>query len=194
MAVAEGGVEGRTTARLTTATTLAIGLVGAALYAFANWTTFAITIPGTDDVSLRPQFALVIFIGFAFGPVAGFITGFVGNVVGDGLAGYGAFSAWPWSLANGLVGLLSGVFGAMLASRAAAGASQAIMAGVAGVLATVIGFLVIFVEVWTQSLSVQEILTTEYVPTVLVNSVMAALITPIVVHYWSPLHDFFGRR
>jgi energy-coupling factor transport system substrate-specific component len=194
VAVAEGNVEARTTPRLTTGTTLAIGLVGAALYAFANWTTFAITIPGTDDVSLRPQFALVIFIGFAFGPLAGFITGFVGNVVGDWLANYGAFSAWPWSVANGLVGLLSGVFGAMLATRVAGGASRAIMAGVAGVLATVMGFLVIFVEVWTQDLTVQEILTTEYIPTVLVNGVMAAVITPIVVHYWWPLHAFFGRR
>ncbi|HEX2194265.1 MAG TPA: ECF transporter S component [Candidatus Limnocylindria bacterium] len=180
--------------RISTAVALAAGLVGAALYAFANWSTVAIAIPGTDDVSLRPQFALVIFIGFAFGPLAGFVAGFVGNVVGDWLTGFGAFAAWPWSLANGLVGLLSGAFGMLLAGRSASALSRAIMAGVAGVTATVLGFLVIWLELWTQpELGFDYILTREYLPTVVVNSVVAALITPLVVRFWDPLHEFFGR-
>jgi LytS/YehU family sensor histidine kinase len=173
---------------------LAIGLLGAALYAFANWTTFAIAIPGTDDVSLRPQFALVVFIGFAFGPLAGFVAGFAGNVVGDALTGFGAFAAWPWSLANGMVGLLSGLFGAWIVSRPDGRGSRAIMAGVAGVVATLLGFLVIWVELLTQpDLGAEHILTREYLPTVLVNSVVAAIITPLVVRFWAPLHDFFEQ-
>jgi LytS/YehU family sensor histidine kinase len=192
--VAEEGLQARPVGRLSLGTLLGVGLVGAALYAFANWTTFSIAIPGTDDVALRPQFALVVFIGFAFGPLAGFVAGFVGNVVGDALTGFGAFSAWPWSLANGAVGLLSGIFGKFIVERVPRGPSRALMAGVAGVVATVLGFLVIWVELWTQpQLGAEYILTREYLPTVVVNSVVAALITPLVVRFWEPLHDFFGQ-
>lgn len=193
MAVAGGDVEVRAAARLTTGMVLTIGLVGAALYAFANWTTFSIAIPGTDDVSLRPQFAIVVFIGFAFGPLAGFVAGFIGNVVGDWLTGFDLLRVWQWSLANGTVGLLSGMFGAMLVRRVNAGVSRAIMAGVAGVVATVLGFVWIWVELWTQGLSFEFILTREYLPTVVVNSVVAAVITPLVVRFWEPLHSFFGE-
>ena len=194
MTVVDGSVQPRPAGRLTLKSMLGIGLLGAALYAFANWTTFAIAIPGADDVSLRPQFALVVFIGFAFGPVAGFVAGFVGNVVGDWLTEFGAFAAWPWSLANGLVGLLSGIFAALIVRRLAGGPSRAIMAGVAGVVATVLGFLVIWVELWTQPhLGAEYILTREYLPTVVVNSVVAAVITPLVVRFWEPLHEFFGQ-
>ncbi len=194
MTVVDGSVQPRQVGRLSLGTVLGVGLLGAALYAFANWTTFAIAIPGTDDVSLRPQFALVVFIGFAFGPLAGFVAGLLGNVGGDALTGFGAFTAWPWSLANGMVGLLSGVLGAAIAGRVARGPSRAIMAGAAGVVATVLGFLVIWVELWTQPhLGAHYILTREYLPTVIVNSVMAAIITPLVVRFWEPLHDFFGR-
>jgi hypothetical protein len=67
------------------------------------------------------------------------------------------------------------------------------MAGVAGVTATVLGFLLIWVELWTQDLSFEFILTREYLPTVVVNSVVAAVITPLVVRFWEPLHSFFGE-
>jgi hypothetical protein len=62
------------------------------------------------------------------------------------------------------------------------------------VVATLLGFLVIWVELWTQPhLGAEHILTREYLPTVLVNSVVAAVITPVVVRFWEPLHDFFGQ-
>jgi LytS/YehU family sensor histidine kinase len=191
--VAEGSARPRAAGRLSFGALLGVGLVGAALYAFANWTTFSIGIPGTDDVALRPQFALVVFVGFAFGPLAGFVAGFVGNVVGDALTGFGAFTAWPWSLANGLVGMLSGIFAMLVVERVRSGPSRAIMAGVSGVVATVLGFGVIWVELWTQPhLGGEYILTREYLPTVVVNSAVAAVITPLVVRFWEPLHDFFG--
>ena len=42
-------------------------------------------------------------------------------------------------------------------------------------------------------LGAEHILTREYLPTVLVNSVVAAIITPLVVRFWAPLHDFFEQ-
>ncbi|HET6380102.1 MAG TPA: ECF transporter S component [candidate division Zixibacteria bacterium] len=176
-----------------TTRTIVYAAIGAALYAAANWTTFAIQIPGTENVSLRPQFALVTFFGFAFGPIVGFLTGFVGNVVGDQLTGWGAFTSWPWSLANGAAGLLAGVFGTMWARREGTG-GLIVSVAIAAVLATVLGFLLIFIELITQpELGFNTILTAEYIPTVLTNSVAAAILTPILVLAWEPLREQLGR-
>lgn len=167
---------------------LAVGLLGAALYAFANWTTLAIPIPGTDDVSIRPQFALLTFFGFVFGPMVGLVMGFVGNLVGDWLSAVNVGTAWPWSVANGLVGLLSGIGAAILVRRDTPSRRRAYLAGVAAVVATVIGFLFIWVELVTQpELGSAYILNHEYLPTVAVNSLVAAIVTPLLILGWEPL-------
>lgn len=168
--------------------------IGAALYALFNWISFGIAMPGTNDVSVRPHYGLLTFFGFAFGPVVGFLTGFVGNVVGDQLTGWGAFTSWPWSVANGIAGLLAGLFPVWMAGRMTSGGNRAIMAAVAGVVATVIGFLFIFVELVTQSeLGFDSILTVEYIPVIIGNSIAAAIVTPILVYAWEPLRDQLGR-
>jgi energy-coupling factor transport system substrate-specific component len=168
--------------------------IGAALYAVANWTTFAIQIPGTENVSVRPQFGLVTFFGFAFGPVVGFLVGFVGNTVGDQLAYGSAFGSWWWSVANGLAGLVAGLFPVMMASRMTTPTNRAVTAAVAGVVGTVIGFLFIWIELIIQpEMGFNAILTTEYIPVIIGNSIAAAIVTPILVLAWEPLREQLGR-
>lgn len=168
--------------------------IGAALYALFNWLSFGIAVPWSNDVSVRPHYGLLTFFGFAFGPVVGFLTGFVGNVVGDQLTGWGAFTSWQWSIANGLAGMIAGLFPFWMASRMSSPGSKAVTAAVAGVVATVIGFLFIFVELVTQQeLGFNAILTTEYIPTIIVNSIAAAIVTPILVLAWEPLKEQLGR-
>lgn len=168
--------------------------IGAALYAVFNWISFAIQIPGAESVSVRPHYGLLTFFGFAFGPVVGFLTGFVGNVVGDQLTGWGAFTSPHWSLANGLAGLIAGLFPVWMASRMTSVGSKALTAAVAGVVATVIGFLVIFLGlVLTPELDFNTILTTEYIPVVVANSIAAAIVTPILVLAWEPISAQMGR-
>lgn len=168
--------------------------IGAALYAVANWTTFAIQIPGTQEVSVRPQFGLVTFFGFAFGPVVGFLTGTVGNIVGDQLAYGDAFGSWWWSVANGLAGLVAGLFPAWMATRMRSTSSRAVMAAVAGVVGTIIGFLFIWIELIIQpELGFNTILTTEYIPVIIGNSIAAAIVTPILVLAWEPMREQLGR-
>jgi energy-coupling factor transport system substrate-specific component len=168
--------------------------IGAALYAVLNWTLFAIQIPGTQNVSVRPQFGLVTFFGFAFGPVAGFLVGFVGNTVGDQLAYGSAFGSWWWSVANGLAGLIAGLFPVWMASRMTTLGSRALTSAVAGVVGTVIGFLFIWIELIIQpELGFNTILTGEYIPTVIGNSIAAAIVTPILVYAWEPLREQLGR-
>lgn len=83
--------------------------IGAALYAvfsfLFNGTVFAV--PSLSQVALRPAIALPMFFGYAFGPVVGFFTGAVGNMLGDALTGFGLFP--QWSLGNGLVGFVAGL-------------------------------------------------------------------------------------
>lgn len=168
--------------------------IGAALYAVFNWISFAIQIPGAESVSVRPHYGLLTFFGFAFGPIVGFLTGFVGNVVGDQLTGWGAFTSPHWSLANGLAGLITGLFPVWMASRMTSVGSRALTAAVAGVVATVVGFLAIFLGlVLTPELDFNTILTTEYIPVVVANSIAAAIVTPILVLAWEPISAQMGR-
>ena len=177
-----------------TTRTIVYAAIGAALYAVFNWISFGFVIPGTQEVIVRRHYGLLTFFGFAFGPVVGFLTGLVGNIVGDFLSGYGAFTSWHWSLANGVAGLVAGLLGVWAAGRATSTGSRALWAAIAGVVATVIGFIVIFLGLWvTPEMDFNTILTTEYFPVILSNSIAAAVVTPILVFAWEPLREQLGR-
>ena len=177
-----------------TTRTIVYSAIGAALYAVFNLISFSFAIPGTQEVNVRPHYGLLTFFGFAFGPVVGFLTGLVGNIVGDFLSGYGAFTSWHWSLANGVAGLLAGLLGIWFAGRATSTGQRALWAAVAGVIATVIGFIVIFLGLWvTPEMDFNAILTTEYIPVIVANSIAAAIVTPILVFAWEPIRDQLGR-
>ena len=96
-----------------TSRTIVYAAIGAALYGILL--VAQLPIPGST-VSVRPAFALVPFFGYAFGPIVGFFTGFVGNAIGDQISGWGCLTSWNWSLANGLVGLIAGLAPLYLAS------------------------------------------------------------------------------
>src|SRR5215216_2065691 len=84
--------------------------IGAALYAVFSWlfngTVFFV--PSLSQVALRPAIAIPMFFGYAFGPVVGFFTGAVGNMFGDALTGFGLSP--QWSIGNGLIGFVSGLW------------------------------------------------------------------------------------
>jgi len=81
-----------------------------------------------------------------------------------------------------------------MVSRMSSSGNKAVTAAVAGVVATVIGFLFIFVELVTQQeMGFNAILTTEYIPTVIGHSIAAAIVTPILVLAWEPLREQIGR-
>ena len=81
--------------------------LGAALYGTLSWIFNAFPVPAVGNVSLRPTIIIPIFFGFAFGPVVGFFSGFVGNILGDALTGWGVFP--NWDVGNGLVGFIPGL-------------------------------------------------------------------------------------
>ncbi|MGD2179300.1 MAG: ECF transporter S component [Anaerolineae bacterium] len=81
--------------------------IGAALYGVFNWIFNTIPMPSVSQVALRPSVCIPIFFGYAFGPVVGFFTGAVGNILGDFLTGWGVFPAWD--VGNGLMGMVPGL-------------------------------------------------------------------------------------
>ncbi|MGD2145006.1 MAG: ECF transporter S component [Anaerolineae bacterium] len=81
--------------------------IGAALYGVFNWIFNTIPMPSVSQVALRPSVCIPVFFGYAFGPVTGFFTGAVGNILGDFLTGWGVFPAWD--IGNGLMGMVPGL-------------------------------------------------------------------------------------
>jgi len=107
--------------------------IGAALYAvfsyLFNGTVFVV--PSVSQVSLRPAISIPMFFGYAFGPVVGFFTGAVGNMFGDALTGFGLSP--QWSVANGLVGMISGMAALYIDKKKAMNSVLYISAGLAAV-------------------------------------------------------------
>lgn len=84
--------------------------IGAALYALFSYifNGSVFVVPSVSQVALRPAISIPMFFGFAFGPVVGFFTGAVGNMFGDALTGFGLSP--QWSVGNGLVGMIAGLW------------------------------------------------------------------------------------
>jgi|SRR5436309_3726284 len=167
--------------------------IGAALYGIL--VSAQLPVPGTTAVSIRPAFALVPFFGYAFGPIVGFFTGLVGNMIGDQISGWGALTSYNWSLANGVVGLLAGL-GPLYIGRWVAGSSfanRATAAAVAGAIAVVIGFLLAFYDMIKDQLDFNAVLTTEYLPVVIVDVITTAVLVPALLYVWLPTAERTGR-
>jgi len=169
--------------------TIVYAAIGAALYAVLG--LFNFTLPGTQNVSIRPAYALVPFFGYAFGPIVGFFTGFVGNTIGDQISGWGALTSWNWSIANGLAGLLAGLIPVALGMRF--GSNKIVTSAIVAALATIIGFIFVFTDIWVFGTDPSAALTGSYIPVVIANLIASVILTPILVAVWGPIQEQIGR-
>lgn len=169
--------------------TIVYGAIGAALYAvLVGFIKFPL--PATANVDLRPAVALVTFFGFAFGPVAGFFVGFVGNALGDQISGWGLLTSWNWSIAVGLIGLIAGWWGASMMT----GSNRLVNSVIASAIAVVIGLLVVFSDLFLGTAdSFSVALSDNYLPAVLSDLVVCCILTPILVAAWEPVRASMGR-
>jgi energy-coupling factor transport system substrate-specific component len=171
--------------------TIVYAAIGAALYGILL--VAQIPIPGST-VSIRPAFALVPFFGYAFGPVVGFFTGLVGNAIGDQISGWGALTSWNWSIANGVVGLIAGLAPLYLARWTEGNVrDRAIGGAVAGAIAVVIGFLLVFSDMAINKYDFGTVLTTEYLPVIVGDLIATIILVPILVYAWEPVKAQLGR-
>ncbi|MFH1080439.1 MAG: ECF transporter S component [Pseudomonadota bacterium] len=78
-------------------------------YAIFNF-VFHVGLPGITHVDLRPQIVLLFIAGYLYGPWYGFLAGFMGNACSDFLIGFGWKYLPSWTVGNGLIGALTGLF------------------------------------------------------------------------------------
>ena len=169
--------------------TIVYAAIGAALYGVLAF--FSIVIPGSNNVSVRPAFAIVPFFGLAFGPVVGLFTGLVGNAIADQISTYGLLTAWNWSIANGLVGLLAGVFAA--GSIGKMGGNKIVSAAIVGALATAVGLLFVFSDIVVFGNDFNTALTGSYLWALVPDVIASVILVPILVVAWEPLKESLGR-
>jgi len=171
--------------------TIVYAAIGAALYGVLV-NVVKIPLPGST-VDVRPAFALVPFFGFAFGPVVGFFTGLVGNMIGDQISGWGLLTSYNWSIANGAVGLIAGLAPMFLASWLSRGLTwKAIAGAVGGAVAVVIGLLITFTDIIKDAQDVNTSVT-YYTQAVIGDLVATIILVPILVYAWEPVKERLGR-
>ena len=105
-----------------------------------------------------------------------------------------ALTSWNWSLANGLVGLIAGLAPLYLARWVSGNIrDRAIGGAVAGAIAVVIGFLLVFTDMVLQQYDFGTVLSTEYLPVVVGDLIATVILVPILVYAWEPLKAQLGR-
>ena len=164
--------------------------IGAALYGVLSALTNALQIPGAGNVSFRPAIAIVYFFGVAFGPVVGFITGALGNIIGDLLSGYGF---WPWwDLGNGIIGLIAGlVYPYMTNFRAV---RDLVLAEIIVVVSSAVGiFLASLTEIWVSGITFATTLIQNFVPGFVSDIINGLILTPILMIAYSAVVARSGR-
>ncbi|MDP2573725.1 ECF-type riboflavin transporter substrate-binding protein [Vibrio penaeicida] len=87
--------------------------IGAALYGIGGLPMFGI--PVFANTTLKPAMAVLALFSVMFGPIVGFLVGFIGHWVTDLFAGWGVWITWV--LGSGVVGLVMGLFPVLTRER-----------------------------------------------------------------------------
>lgn len=95
------------------AKTVVVIAIGAALYGIGGLPMFGI--PVFANTTLKPAMAVLALFSVLFGPIVGFLVGFIGHWVTDLFAGWGVWLTWV--LGSGIVGLVLGFFPHMTKGR-----------------------------------------------------------------------------
>ncbi|MEZ9739898.1 ECF-type riboflavin transporter substrate-binding protein [Vibrio splendidus] len=95
------------------AKTVVVIAIGAALYGIGGLPMFGV--PVFANTTLKPAMAVLALFSVLFGPIVGFLVGFIGHWVTDLFAGWGVWLTWV--LGSGIVGMVIGLFPMMTQNR-----------------------------------------------------------------------------
>ncbi|MCW4438347.1 ECF-type riboflavin transporter substrate-binding protein [Vibrio splendidus] len=95
------------------AKTVVVIAIGAALYGIGGLPMFGV--PVFANTTLKPAMAVLALFSVLFGPIVGFLVGFIGHWVTDLFAGWGVWLTWV--LGSGIVGMVIGLFPMMTKNR-----------------------------------------------------------------------------
>lgn len=154
------------------------GAIGAALYGALSWVSNFIPLPAAGNITFRPAVAVLIFFGVAYGPIVGFLAGFIGNTLGDLISGFGFY--WNWSLGNALMGMVPGLIMAAISDFKAR--SDIIKAVGWGALGIAVGMLFAsLTEMFVGGIDLNTALVGYFVPAFIGNLVVVAILLPILM-------------
>ncbi len=164
--------------------------LGAALYGVLSFATNILALPAAGNVALRPAVCIPMFFGVAFGPWVGFISGFLGNIIGDALSGWG-FWFW-WDLGNGIMGLIPGFAGLLI--RDFRSARSLIIADVLSAVGAIVGMLLASVsEIWVSGVDFNTALVGYFVPAAVTDILNGIILVPILMVAYSAVVARTGR-
>ncbi|MFA0546030.1 ECF-type riboflavin transporter substrate-binding protein [Vibrio splendidus] len=95
------------------AKTVVVIAIGAALYGIGGLPMFGV--PVFANTTLKPAMAVLALFSVLFGPIVGFLVGFIGHWVTDLFAGWGVWLTWV--LGSGIVSMVIGLFPMMTKNR-----------------------------------------------------------------------------
>jgi len=164
--------------------------IGAALYGVLSWATNLLQIPGAANVSVRPAVAIPMFFGVAFGPWVGFITGFLGTIIGDLISGYGF---WPWwAIGAGLMGFFTGLVANQMTDYKSG--KDILKAEIMVIVGIVVGMgLASLSEMWVSGADLYTAIAFNFVPAALSNLIWGLILVPILMIAYSAVISRSGR-
>jgi len=164
--------------------------IGAALYGVLSWATNILALPAAGNISMRPAVAIPMFFGVAFGPVVGFLTGFVGNVLGDFMSGWGFW--WYWDLGNGIMGLIPGLMAASVVSFK--DRPTIVKAVIYSIIGAAVGMLVpSLIEIPMSGIDLNTAIVGYWFPSALSNAINGAILVPILMIAYDAVASRSGR-
>ncbi|MFQ6015464.1 MAG: ECF transporter S component [Anaerolineae bacterium] len=169
---------------------------GVLLYGGISWLTNIFPLAAAEGVDIRPGVAVPIFFGFVFGPFVGFVTGTVGNFLGDLWTGWLAYPPDPatgnllldlvqgyllnWQVGSGLMGLIPGLLA--LLNRRYITFTDHLRALAFTVLGIVVGMgFASFTDIPLDNLEFNFVLSQYFIPVVRVNLLNAVILVPILL-------------
>nr|HID14803.1 ECF transporter S component [Anaerolineae bacterium] len=164
--------------------------LGAALYGVLSFATNMLALPAAGNIALRPAVCIPMFFGVAFGPWVGFISGFLGNIIGDALSGWG-FWIW-WDVGNGLMGLIPGF--AMLMITGYRDARSLVIADIFAIVGVVIGMgFASLSEIFTSGIDFATAFGGYFVPAALTDAINGIILVPILMVAYDAIAARTGR-
>lgn len=164
--------------------------LGAALYGVLSFATNIIALPAAGNVALRPAVCIPMFFGIAFGPWVGFISGFLGNIIGDALSGWG-FWIW-WDIGNGLMGMIPGFALALISDFRSV--KSLVIADIFVVIGVIVGMgFGALSEVVFSGLDFATAFGGYFIPAAVTDAVNGVILVPILMVAYSSIATRTGR-
>ena len=119
-------------------TIVAIGIGAALFFVLGRFVSIPSPVANTN---ISTQYGLLAFMAVLYGPLAGFLTAFIGHTLIDLASGWGIW--WSWVIASGVAGLIMGLLTTGINIEDNFGKKEVITLNVGQIVANIIAWGVI---------------------------------------------------